>query len=422
MKSAILRKLSQLIGICAFLIFSFYSCKDEPEMHPEIVLGTIETTATEAVFTAHLTSNADNVSVIFKYTSTDFTNWISVDMGTYSGKQSIELKHTATDLTPGTNYRLRVVVQVDGSLVSVKKADFATKTMSLFNYSMTEDLNNIYLNLSLIPNQDDTKVSVECLNLNQVSLSTYTFPQRYSGTEEITLKHTFSKLEKDTEYKVVMRVEGRNGALQKDTITLTCGVTDYDGNVYHLVTIGKQVWIRENLATTHFLNGDPIPNVQGSEEWCNLSSPAYCYYDNDPENGKIYGCLYNFWVGTDPRGLIEGFHVPTNDDFSELLVAVGGNAVAGKNIKANSPLWTPHPGIINANTSGFSALPAGIRRRWSNGKFLYINELVMFFPSEEAPVWGGVYAFSANFNDDSNMYGSGMMDLENGLSLRLLKN
>ena len=40
-------------------------------------------------------------------------------------------------------------------------------------------------------------------------------------------------------------------------------VTDYDGNVYHTVAIGSQVWLKENLKTTHYNNGVPIPNVPG---------------------------------------------------------------------------------------------------------------------------------------------------------------
>ena len=330
MKSNFLPKLSRLIGICSFLIIGFYACTEEPELSPEIVLGTVETTATEAVVTARLIPNTDNVTVSFEYTPTTSINWVKVDMGTYSGKQSIDLQQIVTGLIPATSYKLRVMVKERASVVASEEINFTTQAISVINYSMKEDLSNIYLNIGLIPNQDNTKVSVECLNLNQVSLSAYTFPQRYSGTEEITLSYTFSNLEKDTKYRVVMTAEGSNGVFQKDTITLTCGVTDYDGNAYHLVTIGNQVWIRENLATTHFLNGDPIPNIQGNEEWCQMTSPAWCYYNNDPELGKIYGCLYNFWVGSDPRGLIEGFHVPTNQDMRNLLAAVGGREVAGK--------------------------------------------------------------------------------------------
>jgi hypothetical protein len=66
---------------------------------------------------------------------------------------------------------------------------------------------------------------------------------------------------------------------------------DADGNVYHTVRIGSQVWTVENLRTTKFNDGTPIPNVTDAEAWKGLSTPGFCYYENDPENGKKYGAL-----------------------------------------------------------------------------------------------------------------------------------
>ena len=63
-------------------------------------------------------------------------------------------------------------------------------------------------------------------------------------------------------------------------------VTDVDGNVYHTVTIGTQTWMVENLMTTHYNDGTPIPNVTDNIHWGIMASPAYCWYNNDATNNK----------------------------------------------------------------------------------------------------------------------------------------
>ncbi|MFA6128513.1 MAG: FISUMP domain-containing protein [Bacteroidales bacterium] len=62
-----------------------------------------------------------------------------------------------------------------------------------------------------------------------------------------------------------------------------------DGNVYHTVKIGTQVWMVENLKVTHYSNGDAIPNVLDSIKWSKLTSGAYCNYKNDTNIAITYG-------------------------------------------------------------------------------------------------------------------------------------
>ena len=70
-------------------------------------------------------------------------------------------------------------------------------------------------------------------------------------------------------------------------------VYDQDGNAYNTITLGTQVWMVENLRTTHYRNGDPIQNLTDDTEWSTTNEGAYCDYDNDPANSEIYGRLYN---------------------------------------------------------------------------------------------------------------------------------
>jgi uncharacterized protein (TIGR02145 family) len=134
------------------------------------------------------------------------------------------------------------------------------------------------------------------------------------------------------------------------------------------VTIGQQVWMTKNLNVATFRNGDPIPQAKTDEEWVKAGEnqqPAWCYYDNDPKNEEIYGKLYNWYAVNDPRGLApEGYHVPTDEEWTQLSDYLGGEDVAGKKMKSTSG-WIENGN--GSNESGFNGLPGGFR--YDNGAF-----------------------------------------------------
>jgi len=104
------------------------------------------------------------------------------------------------------------------------------------------------------------------------------------------------------------------------------------------VTIGKQVWMLENLNVASFKNGVAIPEVQDKDAWDNAGDnkqPAWCYYDNDPKNGEKYGKLYNWYAVVDDNGLCpQGWHVPSDAEWDTLVTYLGGKDVAGAKMKA----------------------------------------------------------------------------------------
>src|SRR5258706_116845 len=81
--------------------------------------------------------------------------------------------------------------------------------------------------------------------------------------------------------------------------SIPISITDIDGNVYHTVIIGDQVWLTENLKTTKYRNGDLISNVSGDSEWANLATGAFSFYSNNSSNNSVYGNLYNWFAVTD---------------------------------------------------------------------------------------------------------------------------
>ena len=148
------------------------------------------------------------------------------------------------------------------------------------------------------------------------------------------------------------------------------------------VTIGKQVWMTKNLNVDKFRNGDPVPEAKTVEEWVEAGrnkQPAWCYYNNDPDNGDRYGKLYNWYAVNDPRGLApKGWKIPSSGDWSLLIDFLSGESVAGKKMKSNSGWENDGNGT---NESGFSGLPGGARGY--DGTFGYVGEYGYWMSSTE---------------------------------------
>ena len=139
-------------------------------------------------------------------------------------------------------------------------------------------------------------------------------------------------------------------------------IKDKDGNVYTSVTIGTQVWMVENLKTTKFNDGTSIPLVTDNTAWRSLSTPGYCWYNNDAANfGKIYGALYNWYAVATGKLCPSGWHVPSNDEWSTLYNQFGTYVSAGFSLKEAGTAHWESPNTDATNVSGFTALPGGLR-------------------------------------------------------------
>lgn len=148
---------------------------------------------------------------------------------------------------------------------------------------------------------------------------------------------------------------------------------DGDGNVYDTVVIGTQVWLKENLKTTKTNNGVPIPLVTDNDKWASLTTPAYCWYNNNPVYKENYGALYN-WYAVRLNICPVGWHVPTKEEWKTLknylIARYGDDGIEIKDIK----FW-PYHISSETNKSGFSARPGGERDRFGtfNGIGDYAN-------------------------------------------------
>ncbi len=145
-------------------------------------------------------------------------------------------------------------------------------------------------------------------------------------------------------------------------------IKDIDNNVYNTIVIGKQEWMAENLKVKHYRNGDPIPNVTSDKDWKKIKSGAYCTYENHPKIELSFGLLYNWYAIKDNRNIApEGWHIPSDEEWQELLDHLGGNEVAGGPLKSTGNKkenngWWLEPNTGATNGSGFNAFPGGRRR------------------------------------------------------------
>jgi len=204
-----------------------------------------------------------------------------------------------------------------------------------------------------------------------------------------------------------------NTATKTVTINvLASTVTDYDGNVYYTVKIGTQTWMVENLKVTHYSNGDPIANITDSSAWTSLSSGAYCWYNNDIANKTTYGALYNWFTVNDSRNIAPtGWHVPTYADWIILNQYLGGYEVAGGKMKESGLGHWAEPNAGADNSSGFTALPSGLRS-W-DGTFYNLFYTCTFWSATEnaddvSRAWrNGIYHNYPNSlpGDDLKRYG-----------------
>jgi uncharacterized protein (TIGR02145 family) len=131
------------------------------------------------------------------------------------------------------------------------------------------------------------------------------------------------------------------------------------------IAIYNQIWSAENLDVSTYRNGDSIPEVQSPEEWKELKTGAWCYFENDSNNNK-YGKIYNWFALNDPRGLAPiGYKIASHYDWLKLGENLGGS-------------WNALEKLISLN---FFDLYAGYRDDF--GQYGYWNNSIGWWTNSE---------------------------------------
>lgn len=194
-------------------------------------------------------------------------------------------------------------------------------------------------------------------------------------------------------------------------------ITDINGNIYHSVTIGTQIWMVENLKVTKFNDGTPLSLISDSAEWASLSTPGYCWYDNNESAYKdSYGALYNGYATKTGKLAPTGWHIATDAEWTILTTYLGGENIAGGKLKEKGTIHWAEPNTEATNETGFSALPGGYR--YPMGQFVG-GGFIGYWWSSSDYYTGSIYKFMSN---SDKLVGSNNTNNEFGYSVRCIKN
>lgn len=209
-------------------------------------------------------------------------------------------------------------------------------------------------------------------------------------------------------------------------------VTDIDGNVYNVVTIGNQCWMKENLKTSKYRNGVPIPGNLSNSAWLNSTTGAQADYNNDSTNSATYGKLYNWYAMVDASGLCPtGWHVPTSTDWNILAITIdsladttatvvqsptaGGKMKAIGTLQSGNGLWE-QPNMLATDSTGFHGISGGIRS--ASGAFSSIGFTGYWGVSTVEP---NTLAYGRNLHYNNGNLERNNFGKKSGLSVRCVR-
>jgi uncharacterized protein (TIGR02145 family) len=218
-------------------------------------------------------------------------------------------------------------------------------------------------------------------------------------------------------------------------ITCIDSVTDFDGNVYHAVKIGNNVWTVENFRSTRYRNGAGIRINPSFGTWGMWTEGLFCYYDNsyDTMFRENYGALYNWYAVNNISGLApKGWHVPTDTEWLELKTylmndkkyswdgTTGENKIAKSlcamtDWSASSVIGAVGNDMRSNNSTGFSALGGGCR--WVSADYSSLNTSGYWWCSNKKD--STAYMFYMNTDRSSLEYST--RNIRYGLSVRLVR-
>ncbi len=218
--------------------------------------------------------------------------------------------------------------------------------------------------------------------------------------------------------QIIASLEARIAALESDGETpqeaFTCGTNavTFDGHDYSTVAIGDQCWFAENLRTTQYADGSAILEVTDGTAWKTTNYAARVAYNNDPSNVSTYGYLYNWHAVDSAAGLCpSGWHVPTDAEWTTLTTALGGEGVKMKSSASDTPSWD------GTNSSGFSALPGGLRYDNSG---IFSEEGSRGYWWSASPL-GDSNAWFRQLSSDNDLVSRSITNPRSGFSVRCLR-
>lgn len=387
------------------LIFTFHSCKEDP------TLPSVSTAAVSDVGRTAATSGGDVTGDGGAAVTSRGVCWHTGENPTVDNNKTSDGSGTGpftssiTQLTPGTTYYVRAYAENEVGIVygnqrtftsgAIVTATLSTKTIESVTSTGATSGGNI-------TDDGGGNITARGVCWSKEQSPTIDDSKTTDGSGSGSFTSEISGLDYDTEYYVRAYATNSAGTAYGDELSFTTDpLKDADGNTYTTVEIGTQVWMVENLRTTTLNDGtkvkaeNDIPMVTDNATWTSLTTPAYCWYENDEATYGSYGPLYNWYAVNSGNLCPTGWHVASKSDWDSMLqylidngynydgttnTPISENKLAKAmasatgwtaSINTGTPGNTDYPDKINA--TGFSARPTGYRSA-TNGNFSAFNE------------------------------------------------
>lgn len=406
-----IKKLFLLMSI----MFIIVACEKEPLPVKDIRLEAVVEQVTKESAQILVKTEVSSLKILSQGVCYSVSSNPSTSDLKVTGKGSLSL----VNLVPSTKYYAKAYAVTEDKTFYSREVEFKTKDLTMSLAISEVDKRSAVINIELDEELSGVKESgIYYSKNNEVPTAS---DKKIQGTSNLKLE----LLDYETTYFVraysLIGDKTYYSETKSFSTTKLPTVKDYDGNTYRVIemesTTGTQLWLLDNFKGTHFANGDPIPEVKDDISWTKQASPAYCHYENDPKNTETYGALYNWYVGSDPRGLIIGWRPPTDKEWLQLVDCIDGHgSPVGHMFKEAGTAHWKAPNAGATNETGFTVLPAGLRN-YQTGNFYYLKELAYFVTYDN---FGDSY-WARKFSYNNNLFDEPGVDLLAGNSIRMRK-
>lgn len=386
-------KYSVILFIPLLFLLIVNSCKKK-EVPTVTTSGIDNITATTAISGGRVT-NEGSAKVIERGVCWSTGEPSILDSKTSDGIGAGSFTSNISDLNPATLYWVRAYATnsfgtgYGMAMMLLTKGQYpnATTLPATDITTTTVTLNGI-----VNPNHLTSSVTFEYGTTTAYGQTSNAIESPVSGNTNVNVSVNITGLDPATTYHFRVVSQNSLGTSYGDDMTFATTITgitgtlnDINGNIYHSIGIGYQMWMVENLRTTLFNDNTAIPLVTDITAWNNLSSPGYTWYNNDEANfNTTYGAMYNWYAVNTGKLCPSGWHIPTDAEWTTLLSFLGGESIAGGKLKETGIAHWLNPNVGATNETGFTALPGGDRN--SNGTFYSIGEQGNWWSSTENPL------------------------------------